>query len=133
MVRSKLKARSGIDLTSMVDVVLLLITYFLVNATLIKNQAIHIRLPKSISAKSELKKNITVQITEDNRILLNNLPVTLTQLPIELKKMLTQDKNNQVVIKGDKESSYQSLISVIDYVKEAGIVNFNLATERSNR
>ena len=133
MVKSKLKARSGIDLTSMVDVVLLLITYFLVNATLIKNQAINIRLPKSISAKSELKKNITVQITEDNRILLNNLPVTLIQLPIELKKMVTQDKNNQVVIKGDKESSYQSLISVIDYVKEAGIVNFNLATERNNR
>ena len=133
MLRSKLKARSGIDLTSMVDVVLLLITYFLVNATLIKNQAINIRLPKSISAKSELKKNIMVQITADNRILLNNLPVTLTQLPIELKKMVTQDKNNRVVIKGDKESSYQSLISVIDYVKEAGIVNFNLATERNNR
>ena len=130
MTRNKLKIRSGLELTSMVDVVLLLITYFLVNATLIKNQAIKIRLPKSISAKSEIKKNIVVQITGDDTILLNNLPVTLTQLPIELQKMMGKNSNRQVTIKGDKEASYQSLISVIDYIKESGIVNFNLATER---
>ncbi len=130
MSRSKLKIRSGLELTSMVDVVLLLITYFLVNATLIKNQAIKIRLPKSVSAKSEIKKNIVVQITGKDKILLDSLPVTLTQLPIEIRKIIGKDSKRQVTIKGDKEASYQSLISVIDYIKESGIVNFNLATER---
>ncbi len=132
MLSSKLKIKSGLDLTSMVDVVLLLITYFLINATLIKNQAIKIRLPKSISAKNELKKNIIVQITENDKILLNDLPVTLTQLPIELKSKILKNKENQVIIRGDKKASYQGLISVIDYIKEAGIVNFNLATERGH-
>ena len=83
-----------------------------------------------MTAQSEVKKNIVIQITKDNKVLINDLPVTMKQLPIELSKITKKKKENQVIIRGDKEASYQNLITVIDYVNQAGINHFNLATER---
>ena len=128
--KSSLKLKTGIELPAMVDVVFLLVVYFLINATLVKNPNIKIKLPKSMTAKSEAKKNIVIQITKGNQVLLNDLPVTMKQLPIELSKIVKNRKENQVIIRGDKDSSYQKLITVIDYVNQAGINHFNLATER---
>ena len=128
--KSSLKLKTGIELPAMVDVVFLLVVYFLINATLIKNPNIKIKLPKSMTAQSEAKKNIVIQITKGNRIILNDLPVTMKQLPVELNKIVKKRKENQVIIRGDKDSSYQKLITVIDYVNQAGINHFNLATER---
>ena len=128
--KSSLALKTGIELPAMVDVVFLLVVYFLINATLIKNPNIKIKLPKSMTAKSEAKKNIVIQITKSNQVLLNDLPVTMKQLPIELSKIAKNRKENQVIIRGDKDSSYQKLITVIDHVNQVGINHFNLATER---
>ena len=128
--KTHLELKTGIELPAMVDIVFLLVAYFLINATLIKNPNIKIKLPKSMTAQSEAKKNIVIQITKDDRVLVNDLPVTIKQLPIELGKITRNKKADQVIIRGDKKSSYQKLITVIDYVNQAGINHFNLATER---
>ena len=54
--KSSLELKTGIELPAMVDVVFLLVVYFLINATLVKNPNIKIKLPKSMTAKSEAKK-----------------------------------------------------------------------------
>ena len=128
--KTHLELKTGIELPAMVDIVFLLVTYFLINATLIKNPNIKIKLPKSMTATSEVKKSIVIQINKDDKVFVNDLPVTLKQLPVELAKLAKNKKENQVIIRGDKKSSYQRLITVIDYVNQTGINHFNLATER---
>ena len=128
--RSKLELKSGIELAPMVDIVFLLVTYFLINSTLARNPAIKIELPKSETAQSELQKNIVIHVNNDNQIFLNDSPVTLKQLPVELKKIIKDKEKDHVVIRGDKKANYQSIVSVMDYVHQAGITHFNLATER---
>lgn len=129
-IRSKLELKSGIELAPMVDIVFLLVTYFLINSTLAKNPAIKIELPKSETAQSEMQRNIVIHVDNDNRIFLNDNPVSLKQLPAELKKVVKDKDKDHVIIRGDKKSNYQSIISVMDYVHQAGITHFNLATER---
>lgn len=114
----------------MVDIVFLLVTYFLINSTLAKNPAIKIELPKSVSAQSEVQKKIVIYVDSSNNIYLNEQKLTLEELPVELKKIAQSTNEPQVVIKGDKDSNYQTIVSVMDYVNQAGISHFNLATER---
>lgn len=129
-IRSRLNIKSGIDMAPMVDIVFLLVTYFLINSTLAKNPAIKIELPKSVSAQSEVQKKIVIYVDSSNNIYLNEQKLTLEELPVELKKIAQSTNEPQVVIKGDKDSNYQTIVSVMDYVNQAGISHFNLATER---
>lgn len=128
--KSKLTIKTGIELAAMVDIVFLLVTYFLINATLARNPAIKIELPKSISAETELQKRTVIHIDAKNQIYLNDKKVTLKNLPALLKATVKNKEKDYVIIKGDKNSSYQTVISVMDHVSKAGIVHFNLATDK---
>ena len=129
--KSKLDLKTGIELAPMVDIVFLLVAYFLINSTLVQNPVIKIELPKSERPTSEQQKNIVVFVDKGNKIFLNNNPVSLKQLPVELSKIVKDKDKDHVIIKGDKNASYQSIVSVMDYVNKAGITHFNLATERA--
>lgn len=128
--RSRLTIKTGIELAAMVDIVFLLVTYFLINATLAKNPSIKIELPKSVAAQPEVQKKVVIFIDAKNKIYINEQQVELENLPKELKKRIKNKDDDYVIIKGDKNSSYQTVISVMDQVSKAGIVHFNLATER---
>ncbi len=128
--KSKLTIKTGIELAAMVDIVFLLVTYFLINATLAKNPSIKIELPKSVAAQPEVQKKIVIFIDAKNQVYVNDLRVELSDLPKQLKKLVKNKDDDYVIIKGDKSSSYQTIISVMDQVSQAGIVHFNLATER---
>lgn len=128
--KSKLNIKSGIDLAPMVDIVFLLVTYFLINSTLAKNPAIKVELPKSQTAEVEMQKNVVLFVDNKGNIYLNDQPVTLGSLPNALKAAMQGRKNQKVIIKGDKTTNYQTIISVMDAVHKAGISHFNLATER---
>ncbi len=128
--KSRLSLKTGIELAAMVDIVFLLVAYFLINSTLVKNPAIKIELPKSETANSESQRQLVVFVDKNNKIFLNDAPITLKQLPIELKKRIRDKEKDHVIIKGDKAASYQAIVSVMDYVHQAGITHFNLATER---
>lgn len=128
--KSRLQIKSGIELAPMVDIVFLLVTYFLINATLVRNPAIKIELPKSQTAQSEMQRTVVISVKNNNQIYLNDRRIELKSLPVELKKTIKDKEKDHVIIKGDKKASYQSIVSVMDYVHQAGITHFNLATER---
>ncbi|MCS6983723.1 MAG: biopolymer transporter ExbD [Leptospiraceae bacterium] len=129
-VRPRLQLRAGIELAPFVDVLFLLITYFLINTTLERNPAIKIQLPKSSTAQVETQQNIVIYVQKNDRIFLNEKPVSLTDLPAELTRIVKDKDKDHIVIKGDREVSYQSIITIMDYVNQAGITHFNLATVR---
>lgn len=117
-------------MVAVADVVFLLLTYFLLNTTVGKNETIKISLPKSISSKPEASNNIIVHVDESNKIFLDGKPVELEDLGSALKGKVKSNDENPVIIKGDKSASYQTVISVMDKINQAGITNFNLATEK---
>ncbi|MDH5717040.1 MAG: biopolymer transporter ExbD [Spirochaetia bacterium] len=127
--KSKLALKSGIELAPMVDIVFLLVAYFLINSTLIRNPAIKIELPKAETAQSEVEKKIIIHVTGENKIYLNENEVELKNLPVEIKKLVTDKDKDHVIIRGDRSASYEAVVAVMDYVHQAGITHFNLATE----
>jgi len=128
--RSRLSIRSGIELAAMVDIVFLLVTYFLINATLSHKPAIKIDLPKSETARPELEQNLIVYVNNKNEIFLNDQKVSLKNLPKLIKQKAKKLKKDHVIIKGDKKANYQTIVSVMDHISKAGIKKFNLATDK---
>jgi biopolymer transport protein ExbD len=128
--RKRLVLRTGIELAPFVDILFLLVTYFLMNATLANNPSIKIELPKSDTSQSAETQPLMVLINQDNQIFINDKNVPLKELGKEVTSLIKDKEKDQVIIRGDKRSSYQIVISVMDELNKAGVTRFNLATDR---
>jgi biopolymer transport protein ExbD len=128
--RKRLTLRTGIELAPFVDILFLLVTYFLMNATLANNPSIKIELPKSDTSQSAETQPLTIVINQENQIFVNDKNVTLKDLGKEVLGRIKDKEKDQVIIRGDKKSSYQMVISVMDELNKAGVTRFNLATDR---
>lgn len=125
-----LELKSGIDMAPMVDVVFLLICYFLINSTLARQPQLEIELPHSETASVQEQENTVIVIGKDNQILVDGESVKLENLDNYIRSRNESKKIDNVVIKGDKEANYQTMISVLDKVQNAGISRVNFATEK---
>ncbi|MBS0619171.1 MAG: biopolymer transporter ExbD [Spirochaetes bacterium] len=128
--RKKLNIRTGIELAPFVDILFLLVTYFLMNATLANNPSIKIELPKSDTSQSAETHTLMIVINQDNQIFLNEKNVPLKELGKEVTQLIKDKDKDQVIIRGDKRASYQMVISVMDELNKAGVTRFNLATDK---
>ena len=128
--RKRLALRTGIELAPFVDILFLLVTYFLMNATLANNPSIKIELPKSDTSQAAETQPLTVVINQENQIFVNEKNVQLKDLGREVLSRIKDKEKDQVIIRGDKRSSYQMVISVMDELNKSGVTRFNLATDR---
>lgn len=126
-----METRSGIDLAPMVDIIFLLLAYFLINSTLAKTPAIRISLPQSETASYVGEEAIDIVVAPEGKIMVNDTDVPLVNLAATLKATATGSATEpEVNIKSDSQTSYQDVINVIDEVQKAGLSNFNLTTNR---
>lgn len=128
--RKRLNIRTGIELAPFVDILFLLVTYFLMNATLANNPSIKIELPKSDTSAAAETQPLVVLINQENQIYINEKNVALKELGKTVLDLIKDKEKDQVIIRGDKRSSYQMVISVMDELNKAGVTRFNLATDK---
>ena len=117
------------DIAPLVDVVFLLLLFFMLTSHLMQEPAIKIRLPESKTA--EAKEAIkTVLITKDGEIYFMDKRVELKNLQMAIKEGLTDVEKDFLRIKADRDVGVGLLVSVIDEVRHSGIKNFSIVTER---
>lgn len=126
--RTGLKIKSGIDLAPMVDIVFLLVAYFLISFTIDDTNPINIDLPRSDRPNASQPKLNVVSIDKSNVIRLNKKIVDLKKLPEELARVIKDKKKDRVIIRGDKNITLQQFITVIDYVNQSGVSKLNIDT-----
>lgn len=126
--RTGLKIKSGIDLAPMVDIVFLLVAYFLISFTIDDTNPINIDLPRSDRPNASQPKLNVVSIDKNNVIRLNKKVVDLKKLPEELARVIKDKKKDRVIIRGDKNITLQQFITVIDYVNQSGVSKLNIDT-----
>ncbi|BBM88502.1 biopolymer transport protein ExbD [Spirochaetota bacterium] len=125
--KSRLKAKTGIELTAMVDVVFLLIIFFMTSSTLVKVRALKVDLPQANNAQREIKDQITLTIQSDRKLYINGQQTSVSDLKKQLETLATATQQPVVIIEGDKNVAYQDIISLMSLAKEAGVVRVSLA------
>ena len=125
--RSKLMAE--INITPFTDVVLVLLIIFMITTPLIVQSGIKVKLPEAVTIETQSGKNISVNITSDGKIYLQNRAVNLIDLKYEITAQIASKPDTVVVINADKQVRYDSVISVLDILKQSGAKRLALSTE----
>ncbi len=126
--------RYGIQapLTSLIDIVFMLLIYFLLTTNFMVDEGIKIKLPQAKAAAPQIQQEITVYVDREGRAFLMNKEVPLNVLFSELKKMIGGEKDRLVVIKADRDVILNKAVMVMDLAKSAGAGRLCLATEKDS-
>ena len=112
-IRGRNKVNPNFNMSSMPDIVFLLLIFFMLTSTLVTVSAIDVLLPKA-SGKTEQKKSVAVSITNTSEYFLDKTAVSEVNLESEILKLVGVDKAKTVVIRGDKDVPYKNVMKIID-------------------
>jgi biopolymer transport protein ExbD len=119
-----------IEIAPLVDVVFLLLLFFMLTSHLVQEPAVRIRLPESKTSEVKPETVRTLLISREKKIYYQERQVDLERLIPILKTLQEKDPNRPLRLKADREVDVGFLIKVIDEVRLAGISNFSILTER---
>lgn len=127
------KRKIIINITSLIDVLFLLLIFFMVTSTFVKNSALKVSLPAAKGGIAlEQKKSLDILIKDNDTILLNGSSIKFNDLSskvLELKKNL-QDENPDIHFKVDENVSYGFAIKVMGELKASGIKTIMAITQQ---
>ena len=115
---------TDINVTPLVDIMLVLLIIFMLTAHLIARQAIEVQLPKASQSASVQPTTLAVTLTREGRMYLNGNEVSPAALHEAVKAAMAKDPKTQAIIAGDKNVSHGRVVWVLDLVKSLGVTSF---------
>jgi biopolymer transport protein ExbD len=122
----------GINVTPMVDVVLVLLVIMMVSAIYIVSQSLKVELPKTASSDQAASSPLVVTVTKDGAYRFNEKPIEEGGLRGAFRKAKSADKDASLVLTADREAFHGDVVHVIDLAKVEGITKFAIMVDRSN-
>ena len=120
-----------INVTPLVDIMLVLLIIFMLTAHLIAKQAIEVELPRASQSTTLPPTTIAVTLTRDGTLYLNGEQVTSDALRLAVKAAVAKDPKTQAIIVGDKAVSHGRVVWVLDTIKSLGITSFAIQIDPS--
>ncbi len=124
--RSKF-ASVQINITPLIDVIFLLLIFFMLTSTFVSQAGIKINLPKAVSGKVLLDDKLIITIDKEDCLYVYNKPVTEEELKLLLVEAATGKK--PLLIMADKSSSMGKIVEIWDMCRQQGITKINIATK----
>jgi biopolymer transport protein ExbD len=121
---------SGINVTPLVDITLVLLIIFMVTATYIVRQAIQIDLPRAANAGESTGTTLAVMLTKEGDIYLDGRKSDETGLRDAARNAAAKDKDTRVIISADKNALHGAVVHVLDLIKGEGIAKFAINIEK---
>lgn len=117
-------------LTSLIDIVFMLLIYFLLTTNFMVDEGIKIKLPQARSSAPVTQEEIIVYVDRDGRTYIKNTLVAEDRLFAELKAMIGDRTDSMVMVKADRMAEVNKAVKVMDLAKAAGAERLSLATEK---
>ena len=132
MVHRKKRARYGVQppLTALIDIVFLLLVYFLLTTNFIVEEGIDINLPQAEASKPQVQQEITIYVDAQGRAFLENTELPISELFTRLQTLIRQSPDRLVVIRADRSVVLNKAVQIMDTARAAGAGRLFLATEK---
>ncbi len=123
--------KSDINVTPLVDVMLVLLIIMMLVAPMLQ-QGVSVKLPTASNTvdKPETQEQTVLAVAKDGTFYLNAKPVSEGEMTQRINELLENKKEKIVLIKADEEALYSSVMSAMDQLRQAGIEDIGLVTER---
>lgn len=118
---------TGINVTPLVDIVLVLLIIFMVTANFIVRETVEVDLPRAANTNDKtLQGPVMITLDKDANVFLDGAPSDTANLLVKMKEAVEKDKDVRAIISADQSLNYGKVMNIIDLVKEAGIAKFAL-------
>lgn len=124
---------TGIDITPLVGVALVLVIVFMVTAPLFVQPVMQIALPKAITGEAEEKENVTITISKDGLWAINENEISLEEIPFLLSQKIEDSRDKFVIIRADQQALHKWLLKAMSISKECGAQEVSIAVEQKER
>jgi len=127
--RQKKSTVNDIDVSPLIDMVFILLIFFMVSTTFVKDMQVELNRPGASSAKPSNSKSIRVFIDNQEKIFVDGQRVRSWVLQGKIRDLKSQSKSTSILVVTDKKVSAERLIEVVDQCRLAGISDIGVATE----
>lgn len=119
-----------IDLTSMIDMIFILLIFFIVTSSFVKETGIEIKRPGAHSAEPKTEANILIAISEGGEIWIDRHQVQMDAISAHVERLHAENPEGGVVILADENSNTGLVVQVVDRAKRAGVSSVSIAAEK---
>jgi len=127
---NKKRRRVTINITSLIDVVLLLLIFFMVSTNFIEQPGMKLDLPDSESASSSAGNELEVIIQPDGDIFFNGNAITIEDLRAQFEQLTGESSDQSLLLKADKSVTHGTVIEVMDIARINGIQKIIIASTK---
>ncbi len=121
-------ALADINITPLVDVVLVLLVIFMLTAPVLQS-GIEVAVPKTHTVQAITQERQVVTINRQQEVFLNDTPINLSDLTEKLRSGSTDAAQHVIYLRADEKVPFGAFASVMDAVKQAGITNISIVTQ----
>lgn len=130
--RAEKKSRGLIiNVTSLIDVMFLLLIFFMVTSTFKDQPAINLVLPRSSTATETVSMPTILYLTAEGQVYLNDTLMTPEELGKELERLHTTTGDDRMVMSADQEADHGDVVELIDIIKNSGFTRVSISARKS--
>jgi biopolymer transport protein ExbD len=125
--RRKSKPEIAINMAPLIDVIFLLVIFFAVSTTFLETSGLKLELPTSSSTAQRVAKEVTVILSEDGRLFVNDEEATAEDLAGRLQSELESSEDKVVVLRADTHAEHGDVVRIMDLIRAAGAESLTVA------
>lgn len=119
-----------INVTSLIDVMFLLVLFFMLSSTFKTQAAINLVLPRSTTAEQVVAAPTVVYLTVDGQVFLDNQPRESDDLRVALRQLQAGTAEDRIVLTADEGAPHGQVVALIDLIKECGYTRISLTARK---
>jgi biopolymer transport protein ExbD len=126
------KADTSLNIAPLVDIIFLLLIFFVLSSHFVSHKGFKVKLPKAVSAQTQKNEQVTVFVDKEGGIYLNDLEIKIDQLKSLIRSELNKTNSKTVVIKADEDVPLGLAVKVMDVAKEANADGLVISTKTAD-
>jgi len=126
--KQKEKKKVIINITSLIDVMFLLLIFLLISSTFLEQPGIKLELPETKTTETVKQQEYTLFVSQDGKLFLNKIEIKEEELEKKIKEVLPKMKDKAIILKADGKSSHGAVVRVMDIIKRGGVKKLIIGT-----
>jgi biopolymer transport protein ExbD len=127
---TKPKKKITLNLTSLIDVLFILIIFFVVSSTFLEQPGIKLNLPEAATSETHAVQKVVLYIDKEEHIFLNDDPISQEQVAEKVEQMIAAQTDKSLVLKADDKVSHGLVIRIMDALRKKGIYKIVISTTK---
>lgn len=131
--RSSSDQNADIDMTPMLDIVFIMLIFFIVTTSFVKESGIDVNRPSAKTAETKIHGNIIVGIKANGDVWIDKRLIDIRAVRANVSRLHAENPLGAIIIAADRETKTHALVQVMDQIRLAGIMNASIATETESK